>query len=104
VSLILFAFLLIIEKECHLSLIESASVGRAIVTTDMPGCREIVRDGVNGFIVPPKSSYELYKALKKVIVSEELRNQMGSESRKLVEEKFSKEVVNRETLKVYDSF
>jgi glycosyltransferase involved in cell wall biosynthesis len=87
-----------------LSLIESASVGRAIVTTDMPGCREIVRDGVNGFIVPPKSSYELYKALKKVIVSEELRNQMGSESRKLVEEKFSKEVVNRETLKVYDSF
>jgi glycosyltransferase involved in cell wall biosynthesis len=44
------------------------------------------------------------KLLKKVIVSEELRNQMGSESRKLVEEKFSKEVVNRETLKVYDSF
>jgi glycosyltransferase involved in cell wall biosynthesis len=64
VNHILSVYQLIIEKECHLSLIESASVGRAIVTTDMPGCREIVRDGVNGFIVPPKSSYELYKALK----------------------------------------
>jgi glycosyltransferase involved in cell wall biosynthesis len=87
-----------------LSLIESASVGRAIVTTDMPGCREIVRDGVNGFIVPPKSSYELYKALKGVITNNELRESMGRESRKLVEESFSKEVVNRETLKVYNSF
>ena len=87
-----------------LSLIEAASIGRPIVTTDMPGCREIVKNNQNGFIVPIKDAKGLANALEKLIVDSKLREKFGAVSRKMVEEVFCKEVVNSETLKVYESF
>jgi glycosyltransferase involved in cell wall biosynthesis len=87
-----------------LSLIESASVGRPIVTTDMPGCREIVQDNHNGFIVPIKDSRSIAEALEKLIISKDLRVNFGKKSRQLVENSFSKEIVNKKTLEVYNSF
>jgi glycosyltransferase involved in cell wall biosynthesis len=87
-----------------LSLIEAASIGRPLVTTDMPGCKEIVKDSKNGFIVPIKDAELLANALEKLILNRELRLKFGQESRKMVEEIFCKEVVNAETLRVYESF
>lgn len=82
-------------------LIEAAACGRPIVTTNAPGCREIVRDGVNGFLVPIRDASAVADALKKLIESSELRCKMGARGRKLVEREFSIGKVNRETLALY---
>jgi glycosyltransferase involved in cell wall biosynthesis len=87
-----------------LSLIEAASIGRPIVTTDMPGCREIVKNEKNGFVVPIKDSTALANSLERLVIDKNLREQYGRESRRMVEDIFCKEVVNSKTLKVYDAF
>jgi glycosyltransferase involved in cell wall biosynthesis len=83
-------------------LIEAAACERPIVTTDMPGCREIVRDGENGLLVAPKDSVALAEALRKVIESPKRRPQMGKRGRKIVKDEFSLGRVVRDTMDVYD--
>ena len=83
-------------------LIEAASCGKPIVTTDAPGCRDIVRDGVNGILVPLRNSTAVAEALKKLIESPGLRKEMGKKGRELVEREFSLHQVNRETLALYE--
>jgi len=82
-------------------LIEAASCGRPIVTTDAPGCREIVQDGLNGFLVPIRNARAVAEALKKLLASSRLRRTMGMHGRKLVEREFTLEKVNLETLALY---
>ncbi len=84
-----------------LSLIEAAASGRPIVTTDVTGCREIVRDGWNGLLVPPKDPVALADALQKLLLAPALRREMGANGRALVLEKFTQELVIRQTLEVY---
>ena len=74
---------------------------RSIVATDVAGCREIVRDGVNGFLVPARSAEALADALEKLILDRELCRRMGIAGRKMVEEKFASEIVNVKTYAVY---
>ncbi len=83
-------------------LIEAAACGRPIVTTDAPGCREIVQDGLNGFLVPLRDVTALVDALKRLIDSSEIRMEMGMRGRALVEKEFSIERVNSETLALYE--
>lgn len=83
------------------ALIEAASAGRPIVTTDVPGCREVVTDGVNGFIVPARNANALAEALKRLIQSPELRASMGTASRKLAEVEFDEALVIRRTADLY---
>jgi glycosyltransferase involved in cell wall biosynthesis len=83
-------------------LIEAASCGRAIVTTDWPGCRDIVRDNENGLLVPIKDPIALAHAIQKLIDDPELRHRMGKRGREIVEKEFSQEQVIRETLAVYE--
>ena len=83
-------------------LIEAASAQRAIVTTDMPGCRDIVRDGVNGLLVPPKNPGALADALKELVASPDLCRKMGKCGREIVIDEFSVERVVEETMNVYD--
>jgi glycosyltransferase involved in cell wall biosynthesis len=59
------------------SALEAMAMGRAVVTTDAPGCREVVEDGVTGLLVPVKSVTELANAILRLIESPELRQQMG---------------------------
>lgn len=84
------------------SLIEAASSGRPLVTTDIPGCREIVRDGHNGLVVPPRDSEALADSLKTLIEDPDLRRSMGKRGRSLVEESFSLEEVVDRTISVYE--
>jgi glycosyltransferase involved in cell wall biosynthesis len=83
------------------SLIEAASCGRPIVTTDSPGCREIVRDGENGFLVPVRDSAALAAAVGKLVSDPHLRHRFGARGRELVIESFSLEKVIADTLSVY---
>jgi len=82
-------------------LLEAASCGRAIVATDVPGCREIVRHNENGLLVPPHDSKSLADALKSLIGNPELRARMGTRGREIVEAEFSEEIVVRQTMEVY---
>ena len=84
-------------------LIEAAAAGKPIVTTDVPGCRDVVKDGYNGFLVPAKNTEELAKALLKLIQNEELRKIMGQRNRILSEEKFSSRLINQKILNIYSS-
>ena len=82
-------------------LIEAAACGRAIVTTDAPGCREIVREGENGLLVPVRDSKALADALKLLIESAPLRALMAAKGREIAVAEFSVERVVNETLGVY---
>ena len=83
------------------SLIEAAACGRPLVASDIPGCREVVENGVNGFLVPPHNVQELAKTLVKLIINPELRRVMGMRSRATVTEKFSSQIINSQTLALY---
>jgi glycosyltransferase involved in cell wall biosynthesis len=83
------------------ALLEAAACGKPIVATDVPGCREIVREGLNGFLVPARNSAALAEALIKLIDNKGLRLQMGSCGRKIVLDEFSEQKVVLETLTLY---
>lgn len=84
------------------ALIEACAVGRPIVTTDVPGCRECVDEGVNGYLVPVKTSQELANALEKLILDEDKRKSFGIASRQKAEKEFSIENVIEKTFEIYD--
>ena len=71
------------------ALVEAAAAGLPIVTTDVPGCREVVVDGVNGYLVPPRDSQSLAIALGRLVRSRELRIRMGYASRERFLERFT---------------
>jgi len=83
------------------SLLEAASCGRPIVTTDVPGCRSVVVDGENGLLVPAKDSQTLAKALETLIQNQTLRAQMGKLGRERVEKFFRDDLIHEQTLKLY---
>lgn len=75
-------------------LLESCASGRPIITTDRPGCREIVEDGVNGFVVRQKDSADLIEKLERFLsLSWEQRRDMGLAGRAKVEREFDRQVV-----------
>ena len=82
-------------------LIEAASCGRPIVTTDVPGCREVVTDGENGFLVPAKDAQSLKDALLKLISNEDIRTTMGKASREKAVHLFSNQIINDGIFAVY---
>jgi len=82
-------------------LLEAAACGRPIVTTDVPGCREVVREGENGLLVPVRNAQALSEALSCLIKNPELRSQMGRRSREIVLKEFSSEKVIAQTLSLY---
>ena len=81
------------------STLEALSMGRAVITTDAPGCRETVIVGVNGFLVPTKDAAALAIAMERFINSPELIAQMGLHSRQLATEKYDVRIVNEQMLK-----
>ena len=77
--------------------LEAMAMGRPIITTDAPGCRETLKNGVNGFLVPRYDDLEAANAMIKLL-SAELRKEMGKESRKFCESKFNVIDVNKTLL------
>ena len=79
---------------------EAMAMARPVITTDAPGCRETVIDGVNGFLVPPRDVDALVRAMERFILQPELIIQMGQASRKLAEERFDVHKINQRILAV----
>lgn len=76
------------------TVLEAMAMGRPIITTDAPGCRETVEDGVNGFLVPVKSVQELANKMIELIENPALCVEMGKKSRRIAEEKYDVHKVN----------
>lgn len=76
------------------TVLEAMAMGRAVITTDAPGCRETVVDGDNGFLVPVKSVGALEQAMLKFIETPSLAVRMGARGRQLAEEKYDVHKVN----------
>lgn len=82
------------------TLLECASMGRPLITSDIHGCKESVINGGNGYIVKVKNTYELFNKMKEFIgLSIAEKANMGAASRRIVESKFQKSMVVQETLK-----
>lgn len=80
------------------TVLEAMAMGRAIITTNAPGCKETVVEGVNGFLVPVKAVKQLADAMEKFILERNLVIEMGKASRKIVVEKFDVNKVNQTML------
>jgi glycosyltransferase involved in cell wall biosynthesis len=82
-------------------LLEGASMSKPIITTDVTGCRDVVDDGVNGYLVPPKDSKSLAIAIEKMIaLSDEERIIMGQKGRLKVIKEFDEKIVIKHYLNV----
>jgi glycosyltransferase involved in cell wall biosynthesis len=84
-------------------LLEALAAGRAVVATDVPGCREAVEPGVNGLRVPARDSVALARALMELIADGETRKQFGVNGRARAEREFASARVIDETLALYRS-
>lgn len=83
------------------SLLEAAAMGKALIATDIPGCRQIVDPGVNGFLVPPRKVDELAETIQRVLDNPAWRKQAGRASRQKVEAGFSEDFVVDRALASY---
>src|SRR5207247_6613100 len=83
------------------ALIEAAACARAIVATDMPGCREVVRAGETGLLVPPHDIGALADALAALVRDPARRQAMGRAGRALAEREFGEAEVARQTIALY---
>lgn len=84
-------------------LVEAAACGRAVVTTDIPGCREAIAPDQSGLLVPPRDARALADAIKHLIENEDLRREMGRAGRALAEQRFSIEEVIAKHLSTYEA-
>lgn len=85
------------------SLLEAAACGRPIVATDVPGCREIARPGLNALLVPPDDAPALAEAILTLANDPGMRHRFGAAGRRLVEEEFSSERIGQATVALYDT-
>jgi glycosyltransferase involved in cell wall biosynthesis len=86
------------------ALLEAAACGLPIVTTDVPGCRDVVTDGLNGLLVPVRNVPILADALETLLSDARLRHEMGTAGREIAVNKFGLDKVNEETLMIYQRF
>ena len=84
------------------SLLEAAACARPIVASDVPGCREIARNGVNGLLVPPDDPQALAAAIEQLTRDPALRRLYGAAGRHLVETEFSSARIGGKTVVLYD--
>ena len=85
------------------ALLEAAACARPIVASDVPGCREVVRPGETGLLVPPRDIQGLADAIAALAGDPVRRKAMGRAGRELIEREFAEAIVARETLAVYDA-
>jgi glycosyltransferase involved in cell wall biosynthesis len=84
-----------------LSLLEAAACGRPLIATDVPGCRDIARNGVNAFLAPLDDTEALADAIDALASDDALRRRFGQASRDLVEQEFSGARIGRSLVNLY---
>lgn len=83
------------------ALIEAAACGKPLIATDVPGCRDVVLDGVNGILVPAQDPEQLARAIQTLLADRGLREKYGAASRALAVERFADTEILGKTLAVY---
>ena len=83
------------------SLLDAAAMGLPIVASDVPGCREIARDGENAILVPLRNAARLADAIERLALDPDLRRRMGARGRELVESAFTEATIVAQTLGLY---
>ena len=83
-------------------LLEAAACSKPIISTNVPGCKEIVRHEVNGLLIPPKDEVALAEAIRRLLDNPEFAKQLGENGREIVQKEFSEELVVEKTFEVYD--
>lgn len=86
-----------------MTVLEAMAMGKPVVTTDVPGCREAVKDGVNGLLVLAKNSAALSKAVLSLAVDPKQRMRMGNAGRDMAVSLFSLKVVEEKVIRLYNS-
>lgn len=82
-------------------LLEAAACGKAIITTDVPGCRDIVKDGVNGVLIPPRDSSTLATSIANLLSDQHARETMGVRSREMAVAKWAGPKISEQVLSLY---
>jgi glycosyltransferase involved in cell wall biosynthesis len=85
------------------SLLEAAACGRPIVATDVPGCREIARPGINALLVPADDASALADAIGRLAANAGLRREFGAAGRRMVESEFAAAQIGNRIVALYDS-
>jgi len=83
------------------ALLEAAAAGLPMVATDVPGCREICRDGETGLLVPVRTVEPLADALERLATDPDLRSRLGTNARRAVEQDFAEPIIVKQTLDLY---
>ena len=84
-------------------LLEAGALGLPLITTDMPGCRDVVKDGWNGYLVPTRDSNALANAVKKLSDNKELREEMGAKNPIFIKNNFSLSQVANAYMSIYNN-
>ena len=84
------------------TLLEAAAMGKALVATDVPGCREVVRPGSNGLLVPPRDAEALAEAMGELLADDAKRERLENESRRIAVEEFDVRRVVEAYLSIYE--
>jgi len=85
-------------------MLEAMACERPMIVTKMGGMPEIISDGVNGFVIPVKDSQELASRIIQLMADQELREQLGTTGRSMVEKNYTKKAVAQATLDLYKKF
>ena len=83
------------------SIIEAGSMGKTIITTNVPGCKEIIDDNINGILVPPRDPEALEKAIEYLVKNHDFALSLGRKIRKKIESNFEVNIINFLTLSMY---
>ena len=86
------------------TLLEAAAMSMPIITTNVPGCRDIIKNNFSGLVVTMKSKEKLKSALKILLNDNKLATKLGRNARKIVSEKYEVQNINNQILKVYNKF
>ena len=87
-----------------LTMLEALASGRPMVVTRTGGMPEIIKDGIDGFVVPIKDFEALASRIIQLLTDDELRERLGYTGRQMVEQQYTKEVVANNTVRVYQAF
>jgi glycosyltransferase involved in cell wall biosynthesis len=85
-----------------LTMLESLSSGKPIIVTNSGGMPEVIKDGINGFVIGVKDHETLASRIIQLLVNERLRERLGYTGREIVENGFTKEIMTKNVLKVYE--
>jgi len=86
---------------CPTTVLEAMASAKPVVALNIEGCRDLIRDGINGFLVPLADKEALAERIIRLLTENQLAIQMGKEGRKMVETKYTWETIAKKTLDLY---